>query len=111
VTLVFVIGLNVNTELQDYAGGGLLPTERQRVGHERALRRSVALLASVVVVFSVSWLPLNLYHVLTDFHPDTATFHYSRFSTTHIHSLTQSLSYPHLYAADLASALMLLLLL
>jgi len=63
-------------------GGGLLPTERQRIGHERARRRSVALLASVVIVFSVSWLPLNLYHVLTDFHPDTATFHYNRFFTT-----------------------------
>jgi len=59
-------------------GGGLLPTERQRLSHDRARRRSVALLASVVVVFSVSWLPLNLYHVLTDFHPDTATFHYNR---------------------------------
>jgi len=60
------------------SGGGLLPTERQRVGHERARRRSVALLASVVAVFTLSWLPLNLYHVLTDFHPDTATFHYNR---------------------------------
>jgi len=61
------------------SGGGLLPTERQRVCHERARRRSVALLASVVLVFGVSWLPLNLYHVLTDFHPDTATFYYNRF--------------------------------
>jgi len=75
---------------QDVAGssGGLLPTERQRVCHDRARRRSVALLASVVLVFSVSWLPLNLYHVLTDFHPDTATFHYNRFvDTPHIVAL------------------------
>jgi len=77
--------VNVNTELHDSASGGLLPTERQRVGHERARRRSVVLLASVVVVFSVSWLPLNLYHVLTDFHPDTATFRYSRFILNYTH--------------------------
>ena len=64
----------------DVTGGcSLLPTERQRACHEKARRRSVALLASVVVLFTVSWLPLNLYHVLTDFHPDTDTFHYNRF--------------------------------
>jgi len=64
----------------DGSSGGLLPTERQRACHERARRRSVALLASVVLVFTVSWLPLNLYHILTDFHPDTDTFHYNRFT-------------------------------
>ena len=72
-------GSNVDRLAGGDSGSGLLPTERQRLGHERARRRSVALLASVVVVFSISWLPLNLYHVLTDFHPDTATFHYNRF--------------------------------
>ena len=64
-------------------GGGLLPTDRQRVSHDRARRRSIALLASVVIIFTISWLPLNLYHVLTDFHPDTATFHYNRSTNPH----------------------------
>ena len=76
-------------------GGGLLPTERQRVGHDRARRRSVALLASVVIVFSVSWLPLNLYHVLTDFHPDTTTFHYNRFLTLSRAEMSTGYTWPY----------------
>jgi G protein-coupled receptor 83 len=57
---------------------GLLPTRRQRLCHDRVRRRSIALLAAVVVAFTVSWLPLNLYHIITDFHPDHSRFRYNR---------------------------------
>ncbi|XP_061171850.1 G-protein coupled receptor 83-like [Saccostrea echinata] len=52
-------------------------TEVQRVIQINAKRRSIKLLIAVVVVFAICWMPLNLYHILTDFHPDTTVFYYS----------------------------------
>ncbi len=57
-------------------------TLHQQVSHEKSRRRTIKLLLVVVAVFSVCWLPLNLYHVLTDFHPDSSLFQYS--STTYL---------------------------
>lgn len=52
-------------------------TEVQRTIQINAKRRSIKLLIAVVVVFAICWMPLNLYHILTDFHPDTTVFHYN----------------------------------
>lgn len=43
----------------------------------RAKKKSIKLLIAVVIVFALCWMPLNLYHLLTDFHPDAKTFNYS----------------------------------
>lgn len=51
-------------------------TRTQRVSQARAKRKSIKLLITVVVVFALCWMPLNLYHILTKFHPDTRTFTY-----------------------------------
>jgi len=67
---------------------GLLPTRHQRLCHERVRRRSIALLAAVVVAFTVSWLPLNLYHIITDFHPDSSRFRYNRYTQSVCQSVT-----------------------
>lgn len=51
-------------------------TEDQRMRQIRAKRKSIKLLIAVVMVFAVCWMPLNLYHLLTDLHPNTKTFKY-----------------------------------
>nr|AKQ63042.1 orphan G-protein coupled receptor 40 [Platynereis dumerilii] len=52
-------------------------TASQQMHHQRARRRTIKMLIIVVVIFCICWLPLNLYHLLTDFHPDTARFHHN----------------------------------
>lgn len=51
-------------------------THSQQQLQNRAKRKSIKLLVAVVVVFALCWMPLNLYHILTDFHPDTSVFKY-----------------------------------
>lgn len=55
-------------------------THTQQMSQTRAKKKSIKLLITVVVVFALCWMPLNLYHILTDFHPDTTVFRYD--STT-----------------------------
>lgn len=55
-------------------------TENQQASQQRAKRKSIKLLICVVVVFAICWMPLNLYQVLADFHPNVEVFHYN--STT-----------------------------
>lgn len=55
-------------------------TEHQQASQQRAKRKSIKLLICVVVVFAICWMPLNLYQVLADFHPNVEVFHYN--STT-----------------------------
>ena len=55
-------------------------TQNQQALHARAKRKSIKLLITVVVVFAFCWMPINLYHLLTDFHPNATIFHYD--STT-----------------------------
>ncbi|PVD39445.1 hypothetical protein C0Q70_02076 [Pomacea canaliculata] len=43
----------------------------------RAKRKSIKLLIAVVVVFTLCWLPLILYHLLTTLHPNTEVFSYN----------------------------------
>ncbi|KAL8566064.1 hypothetical protein ACOMHN_012849 [Nucella lapillus] len=52
-------------------------TANQQKSQDRAKRKSIKLLIAVVVVFALCWLPLNLYHVLTDLHPNPAVFQYN----------------------------------
>ncbi|XP_046548369.1 probable G-protein coupled receptor 83 [Haliotis rubra] len=51
-------------------------TENQHQSQQRAKRRSIKLLIAVVIVFALCWLPLILYHLLTDFHPNAEVFHH-----------------------------------
>jgi hypothetical protein len=50
-------------------------TENQRLMQIQAKRKSIKLLVAVVAVFAVCWMPLNLYHLLADFHPNARVFH------------------------------------
>ncbi|XP_061194131.1 G-protein coupled receptor 83-like isoform X2 [Saccostrea echinata] len=52
-------------------------THSQQRSQNKAKRKSIKLLITVVVVFALCWMPLNLYHILTDFHPDTSVFQYN----------------------------------
>ncbi|ELT99672.1 hypothetical protein CAPTEDRAFT_35369, partial [Capitella teleta] len=48
--------------------------ERQQVAHLKSRKRSIRMLVVVVLLFSICWLPLNLYHILLNFHPDKNLF-------------------------------------
>ena len=50
------------------------PSVVQQKSHDRTRRKTVKMLIVVVVIFSACWLPLNIYHLLTDLHPDSAFF-------------------------------------
>ncbi|XP_062600807.1 G-protein coupled receptor 83-like isoform X1 [Saccostrea cucullata] len=52
-------------------------THSQQRSQNKAKRKSIKLLITVVVVFALCWMPLNLYHILTDFHPNTSVFQYN----------------------------------
>ena len=55
-------------------------TRTQQVSQAKAKRKSIKLLITVVIIFALCWMPLNLYHILTDFHPNPTVFRYD--STT-----------------------------
>ncbi|ESO98339.1 hypothetical protein LOTGIDRAFT_65232, partial [Lottia gigantea] len=52
-------------------------THTQQISQAKAKKKSIKLLITVVIVFALCWLPLNLYHLLTDLHPDPAVFPYN----------------------------------
>lgn len=52
-------------------------TANQQLSQARAKRKSIKLLIAVVIVFAICWLPLNLYHLLTDLHPKPQMFQYN----------------------------------
>ncbi|XP_070212546.1 G-protein coupled receptor 83-like [Littorina saxatilis] len=52
-------------------------TANQQMSQARAKRKSIKLLIAVVVVFALCWLPLNLYHLLTDLHPNPEVYQYN----------------------------------
>lgn len=52
-------------------------TCHQRLRHVRTRRRTIAMLMIIVAIFNATWLPLNLYHMLTDFHPNNTSFYYN----------------------------------
>ncbi|KAL8591605.1 hypothetical protein ACOMHN_030491 [Nucella lapillus] len=49
----------------------------QQQWQARAKRKSIKVLIAVVAVFALCWLPLNLYHLLTDLHPNPGLFKYN----------------------------------
>lgn len=48
--------------------------ENQQVSHLKSRKRSIRMLVIVVALFSISWMPLNMYHILLNFHPDRTAF-------------------------------------
>ena len=63
-------------------------TANQQMSQARAKRKSIKLLIAVVVVFALCWLPLNLYHLLTDLHPNPEVFQYNSKVTGAAHVLS-----------------------
>ncbi len=53
------------------------PNANQHLSHQRARRKTIKMLILVVVIFCICWMPLNMYHLLTDFHPDSDRFHHN----------------------------------
>ena len=51
-----------------------VPNVNQRMCHQRARRRTIRMLTVVVLIFCGCWLPLQLYHVLTDWQPESGQF-------------------------------------
>ncbi|CAL1538276.1 unnamed protein product, partial [Lymnaea stagnalis] len=74
-------------------------TAKQQLSQARAKRKSIKLLIAVVVVFAICWLPLNMYHLLTDFHPKPDTFQYSSvaFFTCHWVAISSTCYNPFVY--------------
>ena len=52
-------------------------TQNQQMSQQKAKRKSIKMLIVVVVVFALCWMPLNVYQILTDFHPNVEVFHYN----------------------------------
>ncbi|XP_005103692.1 probable G-protein coupled receptor 83 [Aplysia californica] len=52
-------------------------TANQQLSQAKAKRKSIKLLIAVVIVFAICWLPLNMYHLLTDLHPKPEMFQYN----------------------------------
>lgn len=52
-------------------------TAKQQMTQARAKGKSIKLLIAVVIVFAICWLPLNMYHLLTDLHPKPEMFQYN----------------------------------
>ena len=49
-------------------------TPEQQLKHCQIKLKTIKMLILVVILFALCWMPLNMYHVLTDFHPDRKTF-------------------------------------
>lgn len=47
------------------------PTLTQSLLHGKMKQKTIKMLIVIVVIFCLCWTPLNLYHVLTDLHPNT----------------------------------------
>ncbi|XP_055866174.1 G-protein coupled receptor 83-like [Biomphalaria glabrata] len=74
-------------------------TANQQLSQARAKRKSIKLLIAVVVVFAICWLPLNMYHLLTDLHPQPETFQYNTlvFFTCHWIAISSTCYNPFVY--------------
>lgn len=74
-------------------------TAFQHARRSKHKKKSIKMLMIVVVVFAVCWMPLNLYHILTDLHPDIKTFRYSStaFFACHWFALSSTCYNPFIY--------------
>ena len=52
-------------------------TQHQHMSQQKTKKKSIKMLIVVVVVFALCWMPLNLYQILADFHPNVEVFHYN----------------------------------
>ena len=74
-------------------------TENQHARRSRHKKKSIKMLMIVVIVFAICWMPLNLYHLLTDLHPDAETFQYNNtaFFICHWVALSSTCYNPFIY--------------
>lgn len=74
-------------------------TAYQHACRSKHKKKSIKMLMLVVIVFAICWMPLNLYHILTDLHPDTETFHYdtTAFFVCHWIAISSTCYNPFIY--------------
>ncbi|CAG2169542.1 unnamed protein product [Oppiella nova] len=70
-------------------------SEIQRTTIIRIKRRRIKMLVLVVVVFAICWLPLNIYHLLTDF--DAIDYSLTVFFITHCFAMSSVCYNPFIY--------------
>ncbi|CAH1782668.1 unnamed protein product [Owenia fusiformis] len=52
-------------------------TDDQHVYQTKVKKKTIKMLIMVVLIFALCWMPLNLYHILTDFHHDNYRFRHN----------------------------------
>lgn len=74
-------------------------TAYQHACRSKHKKKSIKMLMLVVIVFAICWMPLNLYHLLTDLHPDSETFHYdtTTFFACHWLAISSTCYNPFIY--------------
>jgi len=74
-------------------------TAYQHACRSKHKKKSIKMLMVVVIVFAICWMPLNLYHLLTDLHPDMETFHYdtNTFFACHWLAISSTCYNPFIY--------------
>jgi G protein-coupled receptor 83 len=55
----------------------------QQRSREKSRRKMIKMLATVVIVFSICWLPLNIFHIHSDFSGDTNVYNTNLFFICH----------------------------
>lgn len=74
-------------------------TEHQQLSQQKAKRKSIKMMIVIVTVFAICWLPLNLYQLLANFHPNVEVFHYNStsFFICHWIAISSTCYNPFLY--------------
>lgn len=72
----------------------------RKLQRSRRMRRTNCLLISIAVIFGISWLPLNLYNLLTDISmskSSTSTLEVMKYAVCHMIGMSSACSNPLLY--------------
>ena len=74
-------------------------TANQHACRSKHKKKSIKMLMIVVIVFALCWMPLNLYHLLTDLHPDAESFPYNStaFFVCHLVAISSTCYNPFIY--------------
>lgn len=76
-------------------------TEDQAKSRNRARKKTITMLMTVVVVFAICWLPLNLYHVINDINPNlngsSTSYNSSYFFACHVLAMSSVCYNPFIY--------------
>ena len=74
-------------------------TANQHACRSKHKKKSIKMLMIVVIVFAICWMPLNLYHLLTDLHPDAESFPYNStaFFVCHLVAISSTCYNPFIY--------------